>query len=101
MLIEPRHKLGRHKNGLLVLAAGDADQAGVVGVEWQAFGVGRELVQQAADLGIGEFFVGQAREDGHLAAAGRAAPRGHIGGLVPVEDVGGRVEVAGFHEAGF
>ena len=79
-------ELGRNPARLLPVAAGDADQARVVGVVVALRLERRELVEQAADLVGGEPLVRDARERrGHLRAPGGALRRHHRP-LVPAGD---------------
>ena len=73
-----RGQLGRNAARLLPVAAGDADQAGVVGVVVELGLERRELVEQPADLGRREPLVRDPREGGgHLGAGGGALRRHH------------------------
>ena len=86
-------ELGRNAARLLPVAAGDADQARVVGVVVELVLERRELVEQPSDLVGREPLVrdpGERRS--HLRACGRALRRHHRP-LVPAGDRGGLLEV--------
>ena len=98
--VEFGHKVGRHLDRLFILAAGDAQQAGLVGVVGQALLVGAQVFQQLAQGRVGEFLVGQPLQGGGLAGAGRGAAGRHVGRLVPAQQRRGGVEVMDLGQAG-
>ena len=77
--------------GAFVSAAGEADDGGVVR---PGFGVAG-AVEEAGRLLGGDDLVGEAGEGGEKFGAARGAARGHVRLLVPEQDRGGRVQVAG------
>lgn len=99
--VEFGEEIGRDFEGAFVVAPRHTEEGGVVRVVGQAFFVGTEVVEQFADLFVGEFFLRHFRERRHLTSAGGRTADGHVGGLVPAEDGCGLVEVAGFGEQGF
>ena len=86
-------ELGRDAARLLPVAAGDADQARVVGVVVELVLERRELVEQAADLVGDEPLVRDPGERGGHLRAGGGALRRHHRPLVPAGDRGGLLEV--------
>ena len=86
-------ELGRDAACLLPVAAGDADEARVVGVVVELRFVRRELVEQASDLVGDEALVRDPGERGGDLRAGSGALRRHHRTLVPTGDRGGLLEV--------
>jgi hypothetical protein len=89
-------QLDRNLNGLVVHPAREPKEAGVVGVGVER-GAGRlELVEQAADLGIGQLLVREALHERDVLCAMADPRRRHRRVLVPheqVRDVGQPVQV--------
>ena len=78
-------QLDRNLNRLVVHPAREPEEAGVVGARVERGADGLELVEQAADLGIGQFLVGEALQQRDVLRA-VADPRGrHRRVLVPDE----------------
>ena len=86
-------QLGGDAARLLVVAAGDADQARVVGVVRQRLLERREPLEQAADLGVGEAVVDDAAEGRERLGARLGAERRHRDALLPAEHARGAAEV--------
>ena len=98
MLVELGDEFGRHAHGLLVLAAREAHERGLVRVVWQRLRPRFEAVEQAADLGVGQSLVADAGQQRELATTGLGAASGHVGGLVPAEHGGGHGHVEDVHQ---
>ena len=81
-----RPQLGRHAARLLVVAARDADQAGLVGVVRKRLLLGAELVEQLPQLVGDEPLVGGAADRRPLLGPGRRARGGHHRLLVPRQE---------------
>ena len=84
----PRHlagELGGHAHGLVVLAPGEADQRGVVGVRVERVLERAQLLDEAAHLGIDQRLMAELLEHGQVRAAARRAGRRHDRPLVPDE----------------
>ncbi len=90
---------GRHLAGLLEVASGDADQACVVAVVGQPFGIRLERVDEPAQRRIDRPLVREPAQHRDLAGARAGAAVRHVGGLIPVEQAAGRLEIADLGEA--
>ncbi len=99
MLVELGDEVRGHPDRQLELTPGRAQQAGLVGIERGALQLLLDRVQQLAGLGVGEDLVRALAQGRDLAAARLRALRGHVGGLVPAQQRGRRVEVVGFDQA--
>ena len=86
-------QLGRDPLCLLVVAARDADQAGVVGVGIEALLVVADILEQPADLVVDEKLVRETVERPQLLGPQRASLGGHHRVLVPAEDGSRHVQV--------
>ena len=96
---EVRLEVGRHAPGLLVIAARDADQAGLGGVVRQRLFVAAQFVQEAADLVRRQPVVLHPHQRGELVCARGGATRRHLGALVPGKHGGRPVEVVHLGQA--
>ena len=99
---EPAHELGRHFQAALEIAARRAQQAGLDPNRRAGFHrTAAARSSRRPSSGLGGFFLRQARQGGHLAAAGRGPARRHIGGLVPTEHGGGKFQVVDLRKQDF
>ena len=100
MAVELGRERRRHLDGALVIVARHAQQAGIIGVVWQAFRVRLEIIEQPADRRVGKLLMRQLAQGRHLASARRRAARRHIGGLIPAEQRRRRLKIVDFKQAG-
>ena len=74
---------------MIVIAAGDAYERGVVAVVGHRVDGWLHGVEQATNDRVGEFVMGKGAQGGGLASARGGAARRHVGSLVPMQDVCG------------
>ena len=86
-------QLGGDAAGLRPVAAGDADQAGVVGVVGKRFLEWCEPVEQPTDLGVGEPVVDDPAESGERIGPRCRSQWRHRHALLPAEHTGRPAEV--------
>ncbi len=86
-------QVGRELALLVVVATGDPDEAGLVGVIGLARHLVLELGEELADPFRSEADVGDAEQGGELVGATLDAARRHVGLLVPFEDRRGPIDV--------
>ncbi len=82
------HKLGGDARGVIVIAAGDAHERGVVAVVGHRVDGWLHGVEQATNDRVGEFVMGKVRR-WRIGERGGGAARRHVGSLVPMQDVCG------------
>ncbi len=99
-LAQPRRgELGRDAPGLLPVAPGDADQAGVVGVVGERLLERRQPVEQPAGLVVDEALVDDPAERGQRLRARGRSPRRHHRALVPAQHAERPLQVVDLGEA--
>ena len=91
-------ELGRHLPVLLPVVTRDADQAGVVGVGIERLLERSELLEQRADLVVGELLVRDAAERRERLGARRVPAGRHRDPLVPAEHAHRPMEVGDLGE---
>ena len=89
-----RNMVRRYLDLLLIFAACDTDEAGVVGIVRQALAVVGERVDQPAERRRDCPLVRQPAEHRPLTASGAGTAFRHVGRLVPVQHVVSRIQIA-------
>jgi hypothetical protein len=84
----------RYIDFLLIFTMCDTDQARVVGIVWQALAIANERVDQRAERRRDRPLVRHTMEGRELTASGAGAAFRHVGRLVPVQHVTGRIQIA-------
>ncbi len=97
-LAPARDEIGRHLGRLLVVAAHDADEAGIVGARRAGSPHRRQPIEQPAERRIGELLVREPAERRALAGTRGGPALGHVGRLIPAEHGAGIAEVGNLEQ---
>jgi hypothetical protein len=97
---ELAHEFSGDLAGPLVVAPRDPDEARVVGICAFVLQSRFQPVEKPADLWVGDAVVGESVECRQVSTSSRGAAGRHVGGLIPSENRGGRLEIAVLREKG-